>query len=131
MKIARIPLLAFALLTCAYAELPPSVYEAKQKSAPEQIEILILRVNIEPGQNESQKIEVLARVQSIIRSTAKLKPQDMITIEYTVNHHPSGWVGPGEVPIPERGKTTVAYLDPISKSRSFSPAAGRMSFSKF
>src|SRR5262245_37322392 len=113
MKAAWI-LMACALATVARAELPPSVYEAKQKAAPEALRIQVLRVNIEPGDNDSsQKVEVLARVDEVTRSEAGIKPQDMITIVYTINHHPAGWAGPGEVPILEEGKSMVAYLKAI------------------
>lgn len=119
-------------LSVGYAELPPSVYEAKQTAATEQLKIQVLRVTIEPGENaDTQKVDVLAKVDEVTRSTSGIKVNDMISILYTVTHHPAKWVGPGEVPLLQEGQSSMAYLNSIPDSKNFAPGAGRMSFSKF
>ena len=48
-------ILVFLLMPAAYAELPPSAYEAMQAKAPEHVQIEILRVEVEPGEAPTQK----------------------------------------------------------------------------
>ena len=114
------------------AELPPSAYEAMQAKAPEFLEIQVMRVEIEPGENiEDQKISLLARVEKVHRTDTKLQAGDLLTIIYTVTDRPRGWVGPGAVPILNEGDRNVAYLLKGDKPDEFKPAAGAMTFHHF
>ncbi|MEO6052577.1 MAG: hypothetical protein ABIP97_01050 [Chthoniobacterales bacterium] len=132
MKVFLAALIVTLVSTICHAELPPSAYEAKQAAATQQLKIQILRVNIEPGDKaDTQKVEALARVDQVIRTNAQIKLNDLITIIYTVTHHPSGWAGPGEIPILQENQSLPAYLTSIPESKNFAPAAGRMSFINF
>jgi hypothetical protein len=131
------------LLTCLFlaissaalvrAELPPSAYEKMQSDAPEVLRIQVLRVTEQAASNTSTKdVSMLAQVLKVGRSASKLKPGDMITVNYKVVAHPPGWVGPGEVPILEENKETVAYLKIADGSeQAYAPAAGAMTFDRF
>jgi hypothetical protein len=129
-------LIALALfllgLGSAHAELPPSAYEAMQKRASDFIQIEVLRVDIEPGdQPNQQRIVATALVSEVTRSQSDLKPGDFVTITYVVTEHPEGWVGPGEIPILAEKEQTIAYLTKNDATGEFTPAAGRMSFANF
>lgn len=114
-----------------HAELPPSAYEAMQAKAPEQLEIEVLRVSVEPGESPTQKdVHVVALTVKVIRTGSDLKPNEIINILYSIRDHPQGWAGAGEVPIPVEKTHSVAYLTRM-ESGDFAPAAGRMSFSNF
>jgi len=131
------------LLTCLFltvftapllrAELPPSAYEKMQSAAPEVLRIQVLRVTEQPDSDASTKdVSMLAQVLKVGRSASKLKPGDMITVNYKIVGHPAGWVGPGEVPILEENKESVAYLKAADGGeQEYSPAAGAMSFDRF
>lgn len=131
------------LLTCLFltvftapllrAELPPSAYEKMQSAAPEVLRIQVLRVTEQPDSDASTKdVSMLAQVLKVGRSASKLKPGDMITVNYKVASHSAGWVGPGEVPILEENKESVAYLETAAGGeQEYSPAAGAMSFDRF
>lgn len=114
------------------AELPPSVYEAKQKAAPEYLEIEVSRVDIEPGSEEGQQsIYAVATVVQVHRSASGLKPGSLITIVYTITLRPQGYQGPGEIPILSEQSKTVAYLQKNPLQNIYHPVAGVMSFSNF
>ncbi|CAN5600193.1 hypothetical protein BH09VER1_BH09VER1_20500 [soil metagenome] len=114
------------------AELAPSAYEQMQAKAPEYLKIEVLRVDIEPGEKPAdQKVHIVAMVNEVIRSTAGIKPDEIINIFYIVEDHPKPWAGPGATPILAEKDQTIAYLKPTSNSGEFEPAAGRMSFSNF
>jgi hypothetical protein len=131
------------LLTCLFlavfttpllrAELPPSAYEKMQSAAPEVLRIQVLRVTEQPDSDASTKdVSMLAQVLKVGRSASKLKPGDMITVNYKIVSHPAGWVGPGEVPILEENKESVAYLKAVDGGeQEYAPAAGAMSFDRF
>jgi len=116
----------------ALAELPPSAYEAMQAKATDYLKISILRVDAEQGDVPTkQNIHVVATVSEVVRSAGNnVKSGDIINIVYTVTQHPKGWVGPGEVPVPEDHSDTIAYLN-RQENGDFEPAAGRMTFSNF
>jgi hypothetical protein len=125
---------SLALLSLAFlqAELPPSAYEEMQSTAPEHLQIQVLRVDIEPGSSDTaQAIQVLATVEKVLRTSTGLKAGDLHTIDYTHEHRPPGWVGPAQVPILTQGDTHVAYLKPLDQPETYSPAAGAMSFHNF
>jgi hypothetical protein len=124
------------LLACAtclplFAELPPSAYEKMQKESPEVLRINVLRVDSQPETPETTQVTLLAQVVKVGRSSAGVKPGDLITIKYDVTERPKGWAGPGEVPVPEIDTETVAFLRPLEIPGDFAPAAGAMSFSTF
>lgn len=126
------PFLLLVLLHVAIAELPPSAYESMQASAPESLEIQVLRVDIAPGNSESkQEIQVMATVEEVIRTASGLKPGDVLNITYSHEERPPGWVGPGQVPILALGGTHVAYLKKMENALDYAPAAGAMSFRNF
>jgi len=113
------------------AELPPSAYESMQAKAPEYLKIEVLRVAVEPGESPTrQDVHVVALTTEVLRSASGLKPSEIVNIFYTVTNHPQGWVGPGEVPIPNEKERCVAYLVK-TEGGDFAPAAGRMSFTNF
>jgi hypothetical protein len=119
------------IVPALHAELPPSAYEAMQAKAPEQLEIEVLRVSVEPGESPTQKnVHVVALTTKVVRTGCDLKPDEIINILYSIRDHPQGWFGPGEVPIPVEKAHSVAYLTRM-ESGDFEPAAGRMSFSNF
>lgn len=127
--------IALVILVCAAsilrAELPPSAYEKMQSDSPDVLRINILRVDSDPATPETTSVTILAEIVKIGRSSGELKKGDLITIKYQVTERPKGWVGPGEIPIPEINTETVAFLKPIENSSDFAPAAGAMSFSTF
>ena len=138
MKLSKAVVLLVALLVAwlsmgfARAELPPSAYEAMQAKASEYVEIEALQVAVEPGSTpESQNVEILARVEKVLRTSNKLTADDVIRIQYQVTARPKGWVGPGEIPILREGARTVAYLKPVGNNEYYTTAAGRMSFLNF
>jgi hypothetical protein len=113
------------------AELPPSAYESMQAKAPEYLKIEVLRVAVEPGESPTRRdVHVVALTTEVLRSASGLKPNEIVNIFYTVTNHPQGWVGPGEVPIPNEKERCVAYLVE-TEGGDFAPAAGRMSFTNF
>jgi hypothetical protein len=123
--------LATLPLSRSVAELPPSVYEAKQKAATDFVEIEVLRADVTPGESGAKEIQVLALVNKVMRSTSGLNPGDMINITYTVTERPAGFVGPGEIPVLTERQTTPAYLNKTDTASTYTPAAGVMSFKDF
>ncbi|MEX1118287.1 MAG: hypothetical protein WEB60_05775 [Terrimicrobiaceae bacterium] len=134
-KLTRPVLLAafFVSMVCpAFAELPPSVYEARQKAAPESLKIEILRVEIEPGdQSDQQKVEAVAMVTSVERTATELKPDQIINISYVITDRARDYNGPGEIPLLIEGETSVAYLAKDENGPGYLPVAGVMSFQNF
>jgi hypothetical protein len=114
------------------AELPPSVYEGRQKAAPEYLEIDVLRVDVEPGeQPNQQKVIVAALVRTVHRTMSELTPGALITISYTHTKRETGYGGPGEIPILTEAAASVAYLVKSEEGDTYAPVAGVMSFSNF
>jgi hypothetical protein len=124
-------LMLFFIVPLLHAELPPSAYEAMQAKAPEYFKIEILRVDVAPGETPTeQRVQLVALIIQVLRSTSGAKPNEIINIIYNVTEHPRGWAGPGPVPIPREKERTVAYLRKLEVG-DFEPAAGRMTFSNF
>ncbi|MEI6278404.1 MAG: hypothetical protein WCQ16_03340 [Verrucomicrobiae bacterium] len=114
------------------AELPPSAYESRQKSAAESLNIEVLRVEIEPGDAPArQNVRVMALVNKVARTSTGLQEGGLINILYTVTAREKGWAGPGEIPILEEKDKTLAYLVKDATSGEYHPAAGAMSFRNF
>lgn len=119
-------------LTGLRAELPPSVYEARQKEAPEKIFIEVLRVDIEPGeQADQQKVEAVVMISRVERSESGLQPDQIINISYVITDRPRGFVGPGEIPLLREGEKSVAFLARHESEPVYLPVAGVMSFREF
>ena len=115
-----------------FAELPPSVYEARQKAAPESLKIEILRVEIEPGeQSDQQKVEAVVMVTAVERTASALKTDQIINISYIITDRPSDYNGPGEIPLLIEGESSVAYLAKDENGPAYLPVAGVMSFQNF
>jgi hypothetical protein len=128
----RLAVVIGLLLPMAHAELPPSVYEARQKEAPEALQIDVLRVEIEPGeQANQQKVTVIAMVTEVKRTSTDLKPDQILNISYIITDRPKGYTGPGEIPLLVEGSSTVAYLGKHEEDPTYLPAAGIMSFQNF
>lgn len=113
------------------AELPPSVYEEKQKSAGEFVKIEVLRVEIEPGAEGEQIVSAMVLLSEVMRSASGLKAGDMVNVVYSIHDRPQGFVGPGEIPLIHERQSTIAYLTKNGEAPTYSPAAGAMSFSNF
>jgi len=123
---------AVFFLSSLHAELPPSAYEHMQATAPEYLDIEVLRLDIKPGAEPGQQdVELTARIVKVNRSSSNLQPGGMLNILYTLAERPPGFVGPGQVPVPAEGDKIVAYLKNGEKPEEFLPAAGAMTFSNF
>lgn len=120
-------------LSClSFAELPPSVYEARQKAAPEFLKIEILRVEIEPGeQSDQQKVDAVVMVTAVERTSSDLKTDQIINISYIITDRGRDYRGPGEIPLLIEGESSVAYLAKDENGPAYFPAAGVMSFQNF
>ncbi len=124
--------LAFAAWTHVQAELPPSVYEARQKAAAEALQVEVLRVEIEPGDAaDQQKVTAIVMVTGVQRTATELKPDQIINISYVITERPKGFNGPGEIPLLTEGSSTVAYLAKHEEEPVYLPVAGVMSFQHF
>ena len=130
-KLAFLFLLIGAFAPC-HAELPPSAYEAKQKAAPERLKIEVMRVDVEPGEQPGQqRVVAAALISEVMRTSSGLVPGQIIDIVYTVTERPSGFAGPGEVPILSERDVSVAYLVRSGENAVYAPVAGVMSFRDF
>ncbi|PWU10322.1 MAG: hypothetical protein C5B47_02270 [Verrucomicrobia bacterium] len=114
----------------AFGELAPSVYEAKQHSASEYLQLRITHVetNAVPSGTE---VKILATVTQIIRTSSQIKAAQTLEIHYRITSHPKGWCGPGEIPLLKSEDHTVAYLTKVKGEDFYIPAAGAMSFRNF
>jgi hypothetical protein len=127
-------ILALALFLTAplMAELPPSAYEAMQAKAPEFLEVEVLSVGVKPSEAPNEKkITLTARVGKTFRSASGVGEGAIISITYSEVARPTGWVGPGRVPILKEGDKKVAYLEKGPKPNQYLPAAGAMTFQQF
>jgi hypothetical protein len=114
------------------AELPPSAYEEMQQKASDVFRINVLQV-MKSATDDPHKAEIriVADVLKVGRSVAKIRAGELITIRYFVIERPPGWVGPGEVPIPDERAEVPAFLTSSPESTDYTPAAGAMTFSTF
>ena len=114
------------------AELPPSAYEAMQAKAPEFFEVEVLRVDVKPSEaTNEKKITLTARVGKTFRTATGISEGAVITITYTEVARPTGWVGPGRIPILNEGDKKIAFLEKGPKPNQYLPAAGAMTFERF
>jgi hypothetical protein len=114
----------------AFGELAPSVYQEKQRLAPEHLQLHILDVTTASVSAET-RVRVLAIVTRVMRTASKIKNNDQLEIEYRITLHPKRWCGPGEIPLLKNQENTVAYLTKPEGKDFYIPAAGAMSFRNF
>ena len=108
------------------AELPPHAYKEMQESAPEYIEIEVLKVKTEKL-TDGIKVETEAKVTGVKRSESNLKTGDTIAIKYF--HDTRGLIGPAPIPILDEGKSYPALLVRADGNDFYEPAAMGRSFS--
>ena len=108
------------------AELPPHAYKEMQESAPEYIDIVVLKVKTEKL-TDGVKVEMEAKVTGAKRSESNLKAGDTIVIRYF--HDPRGLLGPAPIPIRDEGKSYPAFLVKEDGNDFYEPAAMGRSFS--
>ncbi|WP_257265375.1 hypothetical protein [Endozoicomonas sp. ONNA2] len=97
----------------AVAELPPHVYAEYRKTAPEKIEIFILKLTSTHNQSEYStvtKISSIAKINKVFRSESNLSEGQTIKINYQRNEHGEFFVGPSQPIHLRTGKTYIAYL---------------------
>ena len=115
----------------AAAELPPDAYRAKQRAAPEFLEIKVLTIGLEANRSGGQtvvKSNIEAEVQKVHRTATALRPGMKITIRYTRRIRDKPMPGPSEVPALTKGQVAPAYLTQAKGEKFYSPAAGGYSF---
>lgn len=112
--------------------LSPSAYVALQEKAGEVLEIEVLRVEVEPGEElREELVRVTAAVVAVERSTSGVQKGDFIQISYSVRSGDNGQPLPAEIPVLKDGQRTIAFLQVEDGRAYFSPAAGAMSFARF
>ena len=127
--------LAVLILTgqSALAELPPAVYLKRQQAAPEALRIKV--VSVKKKEIEGEKFKTIfatveARVLSVERSATKLKPGNLIRIEYVNRESKVPMPGPSQVPILAEGQEYPAFITKNGEKPYYIPAAGRWSFER-
>ena len=124
--------LSLFLTATLMAELPPSAYDAMQAKATEFLEVEVLNVDVKPSEaTNEKKITLTARVGKAFRSATGVTEGSVISITYSEVNRPTGWGGPGRVPILKEGDKKVAYLGKGPKPNQYLPAAGAMTFQQF
>lgn len=131
MKRCALVLALSVLVVPAFAELPPSAYIEMQRNAPEHLRIEVLRVEKEAAADNQEIIQATALVIEVFRTATDLQTGDMITIRYTFQPLPPGFVGPSPIPVLNEAVVTVAYLSKPEGEMDYQPAAGGMSFDDF
>ncbi len=129
MKRIGIVLLLCMVSALLVAEISPDSYQWMQDSAPEQLYITVLDVST-PFLScfSSVPVTILAEVIRIQYSETGLEAGDEITITYSHYTPGPGWVGPRPVPILIQGDECPAFLQYVSDTSSYIPAAGGYSF---
>jgi hypothetical protein len=110
----------------ALAELPPGAYQQLRSNAPEALKIKVLKVHTQGLKPNTLKVEVQAKVLSVVRSASKLKPGSMIRIVYEVDKQVPQRVGPRAVPVLKAGLLYAAFL--AQDDKIYTPAAYGDSF---
>jgi hypothetical protein len=112
--------------------LAPSAYEELQKNATEVVQIEVLKVEVEPGEELREEVlRITAAVLDVERSASGVRTGDFIQISYSVQSGDNGQPLPAEVPILKEGQRTIAFLQTEEGRAFLVPAAGAMSFSRF
>ena len=111
----------------AWAELPPAVYAERQGRAAVVVDLEVQRISL-----IGTEVHIRAKVLGVQRRPrgSSLETGQRIDLLYShPEQHPAGWVGPGPIPMLERGQQTRAWLNPLlDRPGGFSPAAGSQSF---
>ncbi|HWP93996.1 MAG TPA: hypothetical protein VNN20_17570 [Thermodesulfobacteriota bacterium] len=108
------------------ADLPPSAYKEMQESAPEYIDIEVLKVKTEKV-TDAIMVDIEAKVTGVKRSESNLKAGDTIVIRYF--HDTRGLIGPAPIPILDEGKSYPAFLVKEDGNDFYQPSAMGRSFS--
>jgi hypothetical protein len=108
------------------AELPPSAYKEMQESAPEYVDIQVLKVKTEKV-TDGIMVDIEAKVTGVKRSESNLKVGNTIVIKYF--HDTRGLVGPAPIPILDEGESYPAFLVKADGNDFYEPAAMGRSFS--
>lgn len=127
-KVAAVLLLVGAG-SSVVAELPPMAYQEMQRTAPEALAIRVLSVKTvarKCPEGTNIAVTVVARVATVERSASDLRPGMRITIVYKHCRRDRAIFGASEVPILEKGKSCVAFLE--QDGAVYHPAAGGFSF---
>lgn len=117
----------------------PRVYEGLRDRAPEVVQIVVLKVDTVVRQLESSRsrsteamntdtdVEATARVVSVIRSKANLRPGATLRISYVSEERPME-AGPRAIPVLKEGEELHAYLK--GGPDTYEPAAMSASFQR-
>ncbi|HZS06548.1 MAG TPA: hypothetical protein VFD58_17050 [Blastocatellia bacterium] len=109
----------------SFAELPPYAYQQMQKAAPEYLEIEVRSVRTGRA-SDGIEVEVEAAVTGVRRSASHLRQGAVIRIRYV--HDTRHLIGPGPIPVLEKGKKYPAFLRRDPKEKVWRPAAMGRSF---
>ena len=113
--------------TTARAELPPAVYAERQRQAAVVVDLEVQRISL-----IGTELHVRAKVLAVQRRPmgSSLEAGQRIDLFYShPQRHPASWVGPGPIPMLQRGQQTRAWLNPLAdRPGGFAPAAGSHSF---
>jgi hypothetical protein len=111
----------------AWAELPPAVYAERQGRAAVVVDLEVQRISL-----IGTEVHIRAKVLAVQRRPrgSSLEAGQRIDLFYShPEQHPAGWVGPGPIPMLERGQQKRAWLNPLpDRPGGFAPAAGSQSF---
>ena len=115
------------VLPTARAELPPAVYAERQRRAAVVVDLEVQRISL-----IGTEVHIRAKVLGVQRRPrgSSLEAGQRIDLFYShPEQHPAGWVGPGPIPMLERGQQTRAWLNPLAdRAGGYTPAAGSQSF---
>lgn len=76
----------------------------------------------------NRDIRVTAKVTEVFRTRNSIRPGDTIELQYRYTSPVRGRMGPGTVPLLEKGKIYPAFLDKTENGSFYKPAAGEYSF---
>ena len=111
----------------ARAELPPAVYAKRQRQAAVVVDLEVQRISL-----IGTEVHIRAKVLAVQRRPrgSSLEAGQRIDLLYShPEQHPVSWVGPGPIPMLQRGQQTRAWLNPLAdRPGGFTPAAGSQSF---
>jgi hypothetical protein len=111
------------------AEIAPVEYQRMQVSAPEQLEIAVLRSTTRRFLfSRNTEVTLNVEIVSVVESATGLSTGDRITVTYTNTKNPRNWAGPRAIPIQKRGTVTSAFLEYDPESQTYIPAARGASF---
>jgi len=97
----------FLICSVLLAELPPQVYDKLKEQAPEILLIQVLHVNESVF---SSSVDIEAKVIKIDKTCSDIKVSDTINISYERARRITGWVGPSQPLLLEKGTKYIAFL---------------------